>query len=185
MSIRLFRVLPTALALLACLATLPAFAVDVIVNGQRLNQQAIRALESAYGTALVSGRYWYDSVSGLWGYEGGPHRGQIAPNLPLGGRLRANASNGNTKVFVNGRELHYSEVRQLQQRFGYVNPGRYWLNANGIGGYEGGPAQFDLNAGGGGRSRGHYGANQGGYVGSDGKCSYVYIPDSGYVMNGC
>lgn len=184
MSIRLFRALPAALVLLACLAALPVHAAEIYVNGQPLSRQAIGALESAYGTRLVSGRYWYDPVSGLWGYEGGPHQGQIAPNLPLGGRLRSDASSGNTGVFVNGRELHYSEVQQLRRLFGYVNPGRYWLNANGIGGYEGGPAQFNLNAAGG-RGRGHYGANQGGYVGSDGQCSYVYIPDSGYVMNGC
>jgi hypothetical protein len=49
-------------------------------------------------------------------------------------------------VFVNGRELPPAEVAQLRQLYGTVNPGRYWLNAQGIGGYEGRPAQFNLPA---------------------------------------
>ena len=31
---------------------------------------------------------------------------------------------------------------------------------------------------------GYYDSNAGGYVGSDGDCSYVYIPGSGDVMTG-
>jgi hypothetical protein len=65
--------------------------------------------------------------------------------LRLGGALREDASNGNTGVIVNGRELHQLDVAALQRCVQTI-PGRYWVHANGIGGYEGGPAMFDLNA---------------------------------------
>lgn len=104
----------------------------------------IRALEQHYGARVLSGRYWYDDISGLWGLEGGPAAGRMDPGLRLGGRLRASASRSDTGVFINGREIHWQELRFLQQCFGQVIPGRYWLNAQGIGGFDGGPARFDL-----------------------------------------
>jgi hypothetical protein len=64
--------------------------------------------------------------------------------LELGGPLRPSASGGNTGVFINGREIHPTELAYLQRVFGYVIPGRYWLDAQGIGGFEGGPAAFNL-----------------------------------------
>jgi hypothetical protein len=136
-----------ALAVLAGLtATAPAAAADggtVFVNGAPLGAETITALEQAYRVPIDSGRYWYDRVSGAWGFEGGPAQGQIAPGLALGGPLRANASAGTTGVFVNGRELHVLDVLALQ-RCTPVYRGRYWLNASGIGGYEGGPPLFNL-----------------------------------------
>ncbi|MGB0747682.1 MAG: hypothetical protein ACPGO3_02960 [Magnetospiraceae bacterium] len=117
----------------------------VVVNGQQLSQQDINALVQAYGP-FAPGRYWYDPVAGFVGMEGGPSLGQIDPGLPLGGQLRADASGGGTNVFINGREIHVSELAYLIGLYGSVEPGRYWLNANMIGGYEGGPAMFDLNA---------------------------------------
>jgi hypothetical protein len=44
------------------------------------------------------------------------------PGLDLGGPLKADTSRGNTKVFLNGRELTQAEVTTLQQ-LGPVNPG--------------------------------------------------------------
>lgn len=70
--------------------------------------------------------------------QGGPTVGQVWPGLDLGGPLQADASGGGTQVFINGRELHPVEVDYLRGLFGYVLAGRYWLNAMGIGGYEGG-----------------------------------------------
>lgn len=160
---------------------------QVIINGQPLDRQTVAALEQAYQTRLQPGRYWYDPVSGLWGWEKGPSAGQIHPGLNLGGRLRADASGDGTGVFFNGRELHPQDVYLLQQLAGTVIPGRYWVNALGVGGVEGGPPVFDLRAlaaqrGGG---RGWYHAGPGGYSGSDGKCSYYYDPQSGSsVMSG-
>jgi hypothetical protein len=138
--------------ILACVAA-PTLANDVIINGTPLDDRTKDALESYYQTRIPSGRYWYDPFSGVWGLEGGPAQGQILPGLRLGGPLRANASNGTTGVFVNGRQLHYLEVAALQ-RCTTVIPGRYWIAANGVGGVEGGPPAFNLAVLCGGRSSG-------------------------------
>jgi hypothetical protein len=141
---------------LAILAAAPASAQEVVVNSVRLEDATRQALERAYGVPIAAGRYWYDPFSGVWGLEGGPAQGQIHPGLQLGGPLRADASRGDTGVYVNGRQLHRLDVLALQ-RCTQVFPGRYWVAANGIGGYEGAPASFNLavlcgNAGGGGSS---------------------------------
>jgi hypothetical protein len=161
----------------------------VIINGTQLAAKDIQSLERSYGVPLQSGRYWYDRMSGLWGYEGQPTNGQIYAGLQLGGPLKANASNGKTGVFINGRELPIIEVQYLQQ-LGTVYKGRYWMNALGVGGIEGGPAIFDLGAASRQRSGGGlYGGNSRttpfGHIGSDGKCSYFFDPKSGSsVMSG-
>src|SRR5262245_21754353 len=108
----------------------------VIVNGVRQSEEAVQALENAYRTRVADGYYWYDARSGLWGQEGGPAAGQLHPALPFGGRMREQASNGDTGVLVNGRRLPRSELYSLMQLVGYVQPGRYWLDASGNAGYE-------------------------------------------------
>ena len=92
------------------LVAIAAPAADVVINGAALAADKQRALEQAYRVPIKPGRYWYDAVSGVWGLEGGPALGQIHPNLALGPPLRADASHGNTRVFVNGRELHANDV---------------------------------------------------------------------------
>jgi hypothetical protein len=69
--------------------------------------------------------------------------GQIHPFLDLGGPLKAKASNGTTGVFINGRELHVVDVLRLQQ-ITRVIPGRYWCDAYGNIGFEGGPVLVNL-----------------------------------------
>lgn len=138
-----FLPLRHALAVAALLIMTSAFAADVFVNGVRLEDSARQALERGYGVPIKPGRYWYDSVSGVWGLEGGPAEGQIHPGLRLGGTLKRDASKGRTGVIVNGRELHALDVAALQ-RCVRVVPGRYWVLANGVGGAEGGHAQFNL-----------------------------------------
>jgi hypothetical protein len=117
----------------------------VFVNGVALQSQQINFLQQQYAVRVLPGRYWYDAVSGAWGFEGGPTLGQIYPGLALGGPLRADASRGNTGVFINGRELHLNDVMALR-RCTQVYRGRYWVNAQGIGGVEGGPPMFNLAA---------------------------------------
>jgi hypothetical protein len=117
---------------------------DVVVNAVPLDEATRQQIERAYGVPIKPGRYWYDAATGVWGLEGGPSAGRIAPGLRLGGALRADASGGNTGIFVNGRELHQLDVLAVS-RCVQTLPGRYWVAQNGIGGYEGGPPLFDLN----------------------------------------
>jgi len=173
-----------------CLAP-AAFAANtsVVVNGAVLSEEQVSQLGQMLGVGMTPGDYWYDNVSGLWGYTGGPYAGQIYPGMNLGGPLQANASGGATAVFINGRAIHPQELMQLQAAYGQVSPGRYWLNAEGIGGYEGGPAQFNLalSGRGGGAGGGEPGYNvnaAGASLGSDGNCSYAMLPDGSSVMSG-
>jgi hypothetical protein len=122
-----------------------ALAGDVVVNGVPLDDSMRQTLERGYSVPIKPGRYWYDAVSGVWGMEGGPGAGQILAGLKLGGPLRRDASKGKTGVIVNGRELHKRDVEALQRCLAVV-PGRYWVLANGLGGPEGGPPQFNLAA---------------------------------------
>jgi hypothetical protein len=169
-------------------------ATGIVVNGEQVTHADLLSLQRQLGVplqaAIPPGNYWYDGISGLWGYDGGPAMGQISPGLRVGGQLSPWASGGGTGVFVNGRELHIAEVLYLQQIFGYVIPGRYWMNAAGIGGPEGGPATFNLaqaaaQAGGG--SAGGYGGYTSrtpfGGTGGDGNCSYYLHPDGPSVMS--
>lgn len=135
------RAAVTLLALL--LPAVSALAADVVVNGVRLEDSTRQALERSYGVPIKPGKYWYDAVSGVWGMEGGPAEGQIHAGLRLGGPLKRDASKGRTGVIVNGRELHDLDVAALR-RCVTVIPGRYWVLANGVGGPENGPPQFNL-----------------------------------------
>ncbi len=129
-------------------AAQPSYSADaqrVFVNGVALSRDQISFLQQQYAVRVLPGRYWYDPLSGAWGFEGGPALGQIYPGLALGGPLHADASHGNTGVFVNGRELHINDVVALR-RCTPVYRGRYWVNAKGVGGIEGSPASFDLAA---------------------------------------
>jgi hypothetical protein len=120
----------------------PAQESEILVNGQPLTAEEV----ADYGVELPPGRYWYDQVSGLWGVEGGPYVGQTVAGMSLGGPLQPDASLGDTGVFFNNREIHGDELAELLQMFDEVPPGRYWLGADLVGGIEGQPASFDLNA---------------------------------------
>ena len=115
----------------------------VYFNETPVDDEKLQALERYYRVHIPDGSYWYDRYCGAWGVEGGPTRGFILPGLNLGGPLKANASRGRTGVFVNGRELHYLDVMALRQIMP-VYPGHFWVDADGNGGYVGGPAIFNL-----------------------------------------
>ena len=161
----------------------------IVVNGVRLSLQTEAQLRAA-GIVLPPGDYWYDFVSGWWGNEGGPSIGQLPPGLRLGGALRTDASGGGTGTFINGRELHPVEVQQLTLLFNAPVPRlRFWMNAQGIGGPEGGPATFSLQAAAQARQQAQGGSGirrgPGGTTGGDGKCFYFNDPSTGAsVMTG-
>lgn len=120
-------------------------ASPVIVNGVALSSETLMALQRIYPVPIQPGRYWYDAVSGAYGVDGGPVGGQMSPGLRLGGPLRADASRGTSRVFINGRQLTDGEKVYIEQACRTpVVPGRYWVNAHGLGGFEGGPVTFNL-----------------------------------------
>jgi hypothetical protein len=117
----------------------PVSSRSVVINGQRLSDQTVEALEATFRIKVMDGQYWYDRMNGSWGIQGGPAAGFIMAGLDLGGPLRADASSGDTGVFINGRQLHRVDVARLSQ-LGPVFPGRCWMDAFGNIGLEGQPA---------------------------------------------
>jgi hypothetical protein len=118
---------------------------SIVVNGVALSEQTIRQLQQVYPVQVAPGRYWYDAVSGAWGREGEPIAGQMIPGLSLGGALASDASRGTSLVFINGRQITAGEksyIEVLCQR--PAVSGRYWIMANGVGGFEGEAAFFNL-----------------------------------------
>ena len=150
----------------------------IIVNGVPLTAETVIALQRLYPVAIPPGRYWYDGFSGVYGIEGAPVTGQMLPGLGLGGPLRGDASRGTSGVFINGRQLTFGETAYIAQACSTpVVPGRYWVNAQGLGGYEGGPAAFNLalcgGGGGGGQSNG--GSRTRTFCDSNGACTSTGI----------
>ncbi|CAM2068853.1 hypothetical protein SCOR_26030 [Sulfidibacter corallicola] len=163
---------------------------NVVINHKRLTNDQVHALQRQLNLRIMDGRYWYDRTCGAWGYEGGPTAGFILAGLDVGGRLRTNASNGNTGVYINGRQLHYLDVAYLQRMFGTVYRGRYWVDAYGNFGYEGGQALGNLVAlsqqsggsgGGGGGSTFYRGDYTDIGTGSSGGTTYVIGKDFSYI----
>jgi hypothetical protein len=112
----------------------------------------------------------------------------MQPGLQLGGELKANASNGDTAVYVNGRRLPRTELNSLQQLVGPVRSGRYWLDPYGNAGFEGGPALVNLAQA---RARSQGGGYAGwnnntpfGNWGGDSNCTYYNHPNGDSVMVG-
>jgi hypothetical protein len=112
---------------------------NIVINDVRLSDELIKTFERDYHTYIADGMYWYDRKSGAWGMQGEATLGFIPSGLELGGGLlKTNASNGKTGVFVNGRRLHWLDVIGLQSLLGVVWPGRFWVDAQGNYGFEGG-----------------------------------------------
>ncbi len=160
----------------------------IYVNGTRLEHETVVALERAYGVRLRSGNFWYDPASGLWGLWGGPAAGQIHPGLKLGGPLQFDASGGRTNIALNGRAIHPLEYRAILATYGYAVPGRYWLDARGNVGLEGGPFLFNAYAATAQQGKQWYRAGSGGasntYMGGQGGCVWAQVGGESY-MSGC
>ena len=157
---------------------------QVIINNVKLEDEQVQAFENQYGIQMQSGNYWYDQWCGAWGVIGGPTLGFLLPGLAVGGPLKANASNGQTGVFVNGRELHAYDVMQLRKLIGTVYQGRYWLDAYGNAGYEGGPVLVNLLQASQNHRSNFYRNNYTGIgAGSSGGTSYVMGKDWSFIVD--
>ncbi len=111
---------------------------QITVNGRPLSPQDLQQLARS-GVQIQPGAYWYDTKCGAWGVWGMPTAGFVAAGIPAA-PLPPNASNGNTGIFINGRNLAMNEALYLQQLAqGPIMPGQYWLDAQGNAGQMGGP----------------------------------------------
>lgn len=151
----------------------------IYINGRLADLGIIQQLEQQYNIRVQPGSYWYDPISGLWGIWGQANSGYILPGFTAWGEVPWNASGGSTNVYVNGRAIHPTELRYLQS-LGPVYAGRYWLDARGNYGLEGGAMVGNLVQ----AARNHYHGNSGGSTffrngytgiggGSSGGTSYV------------
>ena len=151
----LFRIVLAAVSFGVSTAHAAEGETQIVVNTVPLTVETVQSLQRIYPVPIQPGRYWYDAFSGAWGQEGGPIAGQMMPGLRLGGPLRADASRGTSGVYINGRQLTLGEKAYLEQSCQTpVRPARYWVNAYGVGGFEGAPPSFNLALCGGGQSRG-------------------------------
>ena len=136
------RVVIFTLAALVAVPVLPASAqgTAIVINGRELTAGQTQAILALYRYVPPPGRYWYDTFSGAWGAEGRGTSGFIFPGHTLG-PLSPDASRGNTGVFINGRELNLAEALAIQNAFGAVYRGRWWLDGRtGYWGAEGNPS---------------------------------------------
>lgn len=88
----------------------------VSINGHLISDRMVKKAEKLAGP-IYPGNYWYDYRAGFWGVIGHACQGIIPPfieefNYPM----PKNCSNGNTGVFVNGRELHERDLSLLVSR---------------------------------------------------------------------
>ncbi|GJP45867.1 hypothetical protein CLOM_g5209 [Closterium sp. NIES-68] len=93
----------------------PTYSRCVVVNGEPISDDQVAEAEQRAGP-IQPGNYWYDKAAGFWGQMGGPCLGMIPPGIDLGPALPRSCSSGDTRVFVNGRELHRKDLDRLVRR---------------------------------------------------------------------
>jgi hypothetical protein len=166
---------------------------DVFINQVAATRAQLDELLQTYGAEPPPGRYWYDPISGLYGLWGHEAAGYIRPGHKFP-PVPAEASNGSTGVFINGRQLNMNEAAYLQRIFGVVYQGRWWLDGQtGNLGAEGNPMpianlvvaiQQAQRSAGGGKEYNYRDNLSGTSASSDGKCMWMNVPGSGSVMSG-
>ena len=161
----------------------------IFINRREISPQQAMALAATYHYAPIPGHFWYDTFSGAWGLEGHEAVGFLLPGHDFG-RLRTDASNGNTGVFINGREINMVEAARLQRTFGAVYQGHWWLDGrNGNYGLEGNPMPMGnilaaLRAQNSGRGGDNFWSSATARGNSSGGCSYVTV-DGATATSGC
>ncbi len=114
---------------------------EVYINNVKLNTVELKMLKETYGD-VIPGKYWYDSKSGLYGRWHEAPLGYLLPGHQFA-TLSEDASNGDTGLFINGRELPEIEVLYLETVLGARRKGGgYWLDAQGNIGLETNPRPF-------------------------------------------
>lgn len=112
---------------------------EVTINGRTLSADEVAGLAATYGVEPLPGNYWYDAMSGLYGVVGYQAYSYMYPGHEFG-QLDPNVSAGDTGVYVNGRHLPQSEWVIWSYMLGAaIDPGYYWLDAQGNAGYVGNP----------------------------------------------
>uniref|UniRef100_A0A7N2MYW9 Extra-large guanine nucleotide-binding protein 1-like n=1 Tax=Quercus lobata TaxID=97700 RepID=A0A7N2MYW9_QUELO len=106
----------------------------VFVNDEALRQDQLFKLQNCEypPKKLRPGHYWYDKVSGFWGKEGQKPSQIITCHLDVGGHVKRNASNGNTNVLINNREITKEELWMLKSA-GVPCEGKphFWVSKDG------------------------------------------------------
>ncbi|KAJ0077280.1 hypothetical protein Patl1_36284 [Pistacia atlantica] len=106
----------------------------VSVNGEALSEEKLHILRSCPNPPkkLNPGHYWYDKVSGFWGKVGQEPCQIISPQLNVGGQIDRKASNGNTDILINNREITKKELLMLKlARVQCEGKPHFWLSADG------------------------------------------------------
>ncbi|MEZ5455583.1 MAG: hypothetical protein R3F04_05650 [Lysobacteraceae bacterium] len=116
---------------------------QVVLNRTPVEATTWARIVAQLGFVPSQGSYWYDPRSGAWGLEGESTAGFIDAGLHVS-PLPSDASRGHTGVFVNGRELSTAEVDRFGNAGIRMSKGRWWLDADGIGGIEGEGPLFNL-----------------------------------------
>ncbi|KAK9668378.1 hypothetical protein RND81_13G056100 [Saponaria officinalis] len=89
---------------------------EVYVNGQPIPRRLVREAEKLAGP-IEPGDYWYDPKAGFWGVMGDRCLGIIPPFIEeFRFPMPEDCSRGDSKVFVNGRELQERDLNLLARR---------------------------------------------------------------------
>ncbi|KAJ4914225.1 Extra-large guanine nucleotide-binding protein 2 [Raphanus sativus] len=106
----------------------------IAVNGKSLDEEELYLLQTCPNPPkkLKPGDYWYDKVAGYWGKVGEKPCQIISPHMNIGGNIKKEASNGDTEICINNREITKSELMMLKM-VGVQCEGKphFWVNSDG------------------------------------------------------